>query len=136
DAAAKIAEIIPTVWDGRPIGEDNPLVTGLMCEDNTSRFAAAIALLRINPQQPFPRSNMVAQIAGQAAASRAVKQVLVIDTDTKNAANVQRALNGAGFHAVAANSGAEGLTMAKATGGFDAVVVSSKLADMSVFQVL
>jgi CheY-like chemotaxis protein len=79
---------------------------------------------------------MVAQIAGDAAASRAVRQVLVVDTDKKNAMNVQRALNQAGLHAVAANSGAEGLSMAKATGGFDAIVISSKLGDMSPFQVL
>src|SRR6185436_15070656 len=40
------------------------------------------------------------------------------------------------FHAVAASSGAEGLSMAKATGGFDAVVLSSKLTDLSPFAVL
>ena len=136
DAAAKIADLIPTVWDGRNIGEDNALVQGLTNEDNKVRYAAAIALLRISPAGAFPKSNMVAQIAGDAAASRAVRQVLVIDSDTKNAMSAQRALNKAGFHAVAANSGADGLSMAKATGGFDAVVVSAKLSDMSVFQVL
>jgi HEAT repeat protein len=136
DAAAKVADLIPGVWDGRAIGEDNALVQGLTSEDNKIRYAAAIALLRINPPAAFPKSNMVAQIAGDAAASRAVRQVLVIDTDTKNAMNAQRALNQAGFHAVAANAGTDGLSMAKATGGFDAVVVASKLADISTFQVL
>jgi CheY-like chemotaxis protein len=136
DAAARIADALPSVWDGRAIGENNALVRGLASEDNKVRYAAAIALLRINPQSAFPRSNMVAQIAGEAAATRAVRQVLVIDSDTKNAMNVQRALNKAGFHAVAATSGAEGLSMSKATGGFDAVIVSNKLADLSTFAVL
>ena len=136
DAAAKIADLIPTVWDGRAIGEDNALVQGLTSDDNKVRYAAAIALLRISPTAAFPKSNMVAQIAGDAAASRAVRQVLVIDSDAKNAMGAQRALNQAGFHAVSANSGTAGLSMAKATGGFDAVVVSAKLADISVFQVL
>ena len=136
DAAAKVADVLPSVWDGRAIGDDNPLVTGLTSDDNKIRYAAAIALLRINPSAAFPKSNMVAAIAGDAAASRAVKQVLVIDTDSKNAANVQRALNMAGFHAVAARSGAEGLSMAKATGGFDAVVVAASLSDVTSFQVL
>lgn len=136
DAAACVADAIPGVWDGRAIGEDNSLVQGLTSDDNKIRYAAAIALLRINPPAAFPKSNMVAQIAGDAAASRAVRQVLVIDTDTKNAMNVQRALNQAGFHAVAANAGTDGLSMAKATGGFDAVVVASKLSDITVFQVL
>jgi hypothetical protein len=136
DAAACVADSIPGVWDGRAIGEDNALVQGLTSDDNKIRYAAAITLLRINPAAAFPKSNMVAQIAGDAAASRAVRQVLVIDSDTKNAMNVQRALNQAGFHAVAANAGTDGLSMAKATGGFDAVVVSSKLSDITVFAVL
>lgn len=136
DAAARIADAIPSVWDGRALTDDNALVQGLTSEDNKIRYAAAIALLRISPAAAFPKSNMVAQIAGDAAASRAVRQVLVIDTDSKNAMNTQRALNKAGFHAVAATSGTEGLSMAKATGGFDAVVVSNKLADITPFQVL
>jgi CheY-like chemotaxis protein len=136
DAAARVADSIASSWDCRPIGEDNALVQGLTSDDNKIRYAAAIALLRINPPGTFPKANMVAQIAGDAAASRAVKQVLVIDTDSKNAMNVQRALNQKGMHAVASNAGTDGLSMAKATGGFDAVVVSSKLADITVFQVL
>jgi CheY-like chemotaxis protein len=136
DAAAKVADEIPAVWDGRPIGEDNALVQGLTSEDNKVRFAAAIALLRISPAAAFPKSNMVAQVAGDAAASRAVRQVLVIDTDGKNAMNVQRALNQAGFHAVAANGGTDGLSMAKATGGFDAVLIAAKLSDISPLMVL
>src|SRR5262245_21208963 len=136
DAAARVAEFIPGVWDGRAIGEDNALVQGLSSEDNKIRHAAAIALLRINPAAQFPKSNMVAQIAGEAAGSRAVRQVLVVDSDSKNAMNVQRALNRAGFHAVAATSGADGLSMAKSTGAFDAVVLANKLNDISPFQVL
>src|SRR6185503_14368776 len=130
------ADAIPGTWDGRPIAESNPLVRGLTSDSNKVRYAAAIALLRINPSAPFPKSNMVAQIAGDAAASRAVRQVLVIDSDSKNAMNVQRALNQAGFHAVVATAGTDGLSMAKATGGFDAVVVSNKLSDITSFQVL
>jgi HEAT repeat protein len=136
DAAAKVAESIPAVWDGRAIVESNPLVRGLTSDSSKVRYAAAIALLRINPPASFAKSNMVALTAGEAAASRAVRQVLVIDTDGKNAMNVQRALNHAGFHAVAANAGTDGLSMAKATGGFDAVVVANKLSDISTFQVL
>lgn len=136
DAAARAADYLPGVWDGRAVGEDNALVQGLSSEDNKIRYASAIALLRINPSAQFPKSNMVAQIAGEAAASRGVRQVLVVDSDSKNAMNVQRALNKAGFHAVATTSGAEALSMAKATGAFDAVVVANKLADISPFQVL
>ncbi len=136
EAAAMVADVIPSVWDGRPLSENATLVRALSSDNNRIRYAAAIALLRINPSMAFAKSNMVAQIAGDAAASRAVRQVLVIDTDSKNAMNAQRALNQAGFHAIVANAGTDGLSMAKATGGFDAFVVSNKLADITTFQVL
>lgn len=136
DAAMGIAGALPGVWGGRAIGADNALVQGLAHEDRSIRYAAAIALLRINPAKEFPQSSAVASIAGQAASERAVRQVLVVDSDAKNAANVQRALNGAGFHAVACTSGLDGLAAAKATGGFDAIVVRSRLTDITTFQVL
>jgi HEAT repeat protein len=136
EAAMRIAEALPSVWGGRGVGAENPLVQGLAHEDRGIRYAAAIALLRINPPAKFPHSDVVATIAGQAAAEAAVRQVLVLDSDSKNAANVQRALNAAGFHAVAYTNSSQALAAAKTTGGFDAIVVRSKLADLTTFQVL
>jgi HEAT repeat protein len=136
DAALEIAGALPSVWGGRAIGADSPLVLGLGHEDAGIRYASAITLLRINPPAAFPQSNMVAAIAGQAAAERAVRQVLVLDSDSKNAANVQRALNGAGFHAVAFTDASAALSAAKSTGGFDAIVVRNRLTGLSTFQVL
>jgi CheY-like chemotaxis protein len=133
---AVIAETLPAVWDGRKIDAKNALVVGLTHADKAVRYAAAMALLRIDPDKPFPKSNLVAGLAGQAASEVAVPQVLVIDSDTKNAMNVARALNKGGYHAVVRNSGAGGLIADKATGSFDAVVIRSKLADITTFQVL
>jgi CheY-like chemotaxis protein len=136
DAAMKIAEALPGVWGGRAVGADNPLVMSLSNEDRGIRYAAAIALLRAGPAKDFPAASAVATIAGQAAAERATKQVLVLDGDSKNAMNVQRALNDAGFHAVAYTNASAALSAAKLTGGFDAIVVRNHLIDLSTFQVL
>lgn len=136
EAAMRIGEALPSVWGGRGVGADNPLVQGLAHEDRGIRYAAALALLRVNPPAKFPHSDAVPTIAGQAAAEGAVRQVLVLDSDSKNAANVQRALNDAGFHAVAYTNASQALAAAKTTGGFDAIVVRSKLADLTTFQVL
>ena len=135
DAALLLAEAMPAVWGGRGVGADNPLVMALGAEDRGIRYAAAIALLRVAPA-PFPAASAVATIAGQAAAERATKQVLVLDSDSKNAMNCQRALNDAGFHAVAFTDASAALAAAKSTGGFDAILVRSRLADLTVFQVL
>lgn len=136
DAAWYVADALPAVWGGRAIDANNPLVAGLANEDRLVRYTSAITLLRLNPAQAFPQSNLVAALAGQAAAERAVRQVLVLDGDSKNAMNAQRALNDAGFHAVAYTSGVDALMAAKATGGFDAILVRNRLSDLTTFQVL
>lgn len=136
DAAWYVADAIPSVWGGRAIDGNNPLVAGLANEDRSVRYASAVTLLRLNPAAAFPQSNVVAALAGQAAGERAVQQVLVLDSDQKNAMNAQRALNDAGFHAVAFTSGVDALQAAKATGGYGAIVVRNRLADLTTFQVL
>ncbi len=122
-------------WSGDLQG-GSALTEALTDSDKTIRYAAAIALLRIDPSNSFPTSNLVAQLAGDAASEAAIQQVLVIDSDTKNGMNTQRALNDAGFYAVAAQSGAEGLLIAKRTGGFDAIMVRDTLSDLTSYQVL
>lgn len=136
EAAAEVAGAMPRVWNGGEIGADNALVKALDARDKAIRYAAANALLHMSPDKAFPKSNEVAAIAGAAAGEAAIKQVLVVDSNSKNAAAVQRALNAAGYHAVAATSGADGLVAAKATGAFDAVVLAHSLDDMTSFQVL
>ena len=122
-------------WSG-DLQAGSALTEALTDADKTIRYAAAIALMRIDPSASFPTSNLVAQLGGDAASEAAIQQVLVIDSDTKNGMNSQRALNDAGFYAVAAQSGAEGLLIAKRTGGFDAILVRDTLSDLTSYQVL
>ncbi len=131
-----VCDALANVWDGRALDDSNALVDALTDDDKSVRYAAAVALLRIDPAKAFPKSNLVAQIAGQAASEVAIPQVLVIDSDSKNAMNVKRALHDSGYHAVVADSGAGGLITAKSTGAFDAVIVRDQLADITAFQVL
>lgn len=135
-AAMKVCDAIADLGDGGDLAAGNALTDALTSADKTVRYGAAIALLRLDPAESFPTSNLVAKAAGDAASEAAIHQVLVIDSNSKNAMNVQRALNAAGFHAVSAQSGAEGLLVAKATGAFDAVVVRNMLDDITTFQVL
>ncbi len=136
EAGQMLADTIVTRGSGGKLMGDNPLVAGLTHDDKAFRYTSAIALLRLDPGARFPGSDKVAVVAGEAASEVAVQQVLVIDSDSKNAMNAQRALNDAGYHAVAATSGASGLILAKATGAFDAVLVNSSLDDMTTFQVI
>jgi len=135
-AVAHIAAALPGVWDGRKLDAGNALVEGLGNDDKVVRYASAMALAAIDPADGFPKSKEVGAVLGAAASETAVKQVLVIDTDSKNAMNVQRQLNKSGFHAVAATTGTGGLMMAKGANAFDAVVIRNRLADITSFQVI
>ena len=136
DAGMMICDTIVDLGDAGDLAGGNALTAALTDADKTIRYGAALALLRLDPAEAFPTSNLVAKTAGDAASEAAIQQVLVIDSDSKNAMNTQRALNAAGYHAVAAQSGAEGLMVAKATGAFDAIVVRDTLGDITTFQVL
>ena len=135
-AAAHIAGALPSVWDGRKLDAGNALVEGLQSSEKSVRYASAIALATISPSKAFPKSKMVGRILGDAAGEVGIHQVLVIDSNSKNAMNVQRKLNGSGMHAVAATSGASGLIMAKNAAAFDVIVVASSLSKLTAFHVI
>ncbi len=136
DAAAKISGAIADLGSAGDLNGKNMLVRALTNDDKTVRYGSAMALANLDPAAGFPKSNMVASILGEAAGEVSIRQVLVIDSDSKNAMNTQRALNKAGFHAVAASSGAGGLRVAQSAGGFDAIVIRNTLSDITTFQVL
>jgi HEAT repeat protein len=121
--------VLPEVWDGRAIDPRSPLIEALGVSDKTVRFAAAVCLLKINPDRPFPGSDQVVPIAAQAVDTIGVRQVLLIEPDAALRAKSLRALDKAGFYAAAEASGVTGFRRAKDVGTFDVVAVRANLED-------
>jgi CheY-like chemotaxis protein len=104
-------------------------VTALNAEDKTVRFAAAIALLELDPAYEFPGADMVIPLAAQAAPTGRVRQILQNEPDAGTRANTQKALDDAGLYAVAEAGGMAGYIRAKEVGTFDVIVMRYNLAD-------
>ncbi len=137
DAPVAIAIIrtLPTFAGAVPVGGDSPLVAALASPDRAVQANAALALIRLAPQKPFPRCEMVVALAADAVSLASVRQVLVIEADTKTAVQLQTELNAAGMHAVVSRSGADGIQRTKEA-AYDCVLVSAGLKDLMAQQVV
>jgi HEAT repeat protein len=132
--AIAILKALPS-YTNIPLGEGSTLVMALTAQDQRIQRTAAMTAVRLNPKTAFPRSEMVVQLVGDAAALSSVRQVLVVCDDSKAAAQMQTDLAAAGMHAVVSRTGGDGLTRSKQA-PFDVVVVASGLKDMMAQQVI
>jgi HEAT repeat protein len=133
--AIAIIRTLPTFGGEVPLGADSSLVAALAYPDQTVQWNAAMACIKLAPQKKFPRCELVVPLAADAVALASVRQILVIESDTKTAVKMQTELNAAGMHAVVSRSGAAGLDRAQQA-SFDAVLVSAGLKDVMAQQVV
>ena len=118
---------LASVWDGREITEESPLVKALDSGDKTVRFAAALTALKVDPGKPFPGSEKVIALAAQAAATGSVRQVLLVEPNAEIRAKALRALETGGAYAVAEPTSMRGFRRAKDVGTFDVIVIRADL---------
>jgi HEAT repeat protein len=124
-------------WGDAEVTEECALIQGLQNEtDKSIRYAAALALLKIAPKVEFPCMEMIVPIMADAVAEGSVRQILVIEPNPEIRTFLLHTLNGAGYYAVAADSGASGLLRAKAYSVFDLIIVNASLPDITTFQVV
>ncbi|MHC5012345.1 MAG: hypothetical protein ACYTG6_15610, partial [Planctomycetota bacterium] len=144
--------VLPMIWDGREVQpmpraltEDeiddgmepepmvkSPMVAALESEDKNVRYAAAVALLMVDPGTPYPGAEMVVELAAQAAATGSARQVLVIEPDAETRAKLIRDLGEGKLMVITEATGIRGFRRALEVGTFDAIVVRAKLPDMLV----
>lgn len=127
--AVAILNTLPTYGSGVGLGAGSAVVKALGSGDPSVQWAAALCCIRLAPQASFPRCDLVVPLAADAVALGAVRQILIIEPDTKTAVQLQTELNGAGMHTVLARNGAEGLVASKQA-RFDAVLVSAGVKDV------
>ncbi len=120
---------LPAFGAGVSLDASSSVVKALTSEDGAVRWAAAICCTRLSPRAAFPRCELVPDLLSQAIAVDSIRQILIIEPDTKTAVTLQTDINAAGMHAVVARSGAQGLIFSKQA-RYDAVLVSSGLKDL------
>jgi CheY-like chemotaxis protein len=134
---ARVAmEAIAESWGDAPLTEECALVQGLSSDDKGIRYSAATAIVSLAPADEFPSMELVIPIMADAVAEGSNRQILVVEPDAETRTFLLHTLNGAGYYAVGADSGAAGLLRAKTYSVFDLVVLRSSLPDMTAFQVV
>ena len=133
--AIAIIRTLPSFGAEVPLGADSALVAALAFPDQTVQWNASLACIRLAPGKVFPRCELVVPLAADAVSLASIRQILVIEPDTKTAVQMQTELNAAGMHAVVSRTGADGLDRAQQM-AFDAILVSSSLKDIMAQQVV
>jgi HEAT repeat protein len=104
-------------------GLKSPVLAALNSPDSRTQFAAANAILRIEPQNSFPGANRVVAVLARALTDPGQSRALVIDADRERAGTTAAFLVDAGYEGIVAVTGREGFEKAASTAGIDVIVV-------------
>ena len=109
----------------------SPLVMALTYPDQRVRFAAAFALAAVRPKKPFTGAGNVVPVLTEALNLEAGKSILLVEADANNRNRLQAALKESKCNVVAALTGNQAISAARAMPRVDAVLVSSKTKHVS-----
>lgn len=111
---------------GHPLGE------ALVAPERRVNYAAAIAALLMSPKRAgLANADKVATLAARAASERAVRQVLVIDSNDELRTKLVLELAHSKYVAAGEANGFEGVARAKNSPTLDVIVVAAMLDDVS-----
>lgn len=109
----------------------SPLVMALTYPDQRVRFAAAFSLAAIRPRKPFTGAGKVVPVLSEALNLEALKSILLVEPEADNRNRLQAKLKEDGWNVVAAVTGNEAISAARAMPRIDAVVISSRTKDVT-----
>jgi HEAT repeat protein len=126
DLAAASIFVLGRVADRDALVTDrrvNPLIEALSAPDRRARFAAAQALVYLNPQQPFPGSSRVVPVLTQFVASQPQPRVVIIDGAEARGNTVASTLKALGYEPSTAVSGDQGFRIAAESADVEAIFI-------------
>ncbi len=117
-------------------GLKSPVLAALNAPDTRIQFAAATAILRMEPRTGFPGANRVISVLARSLTDAGRSNALVIDADRDRAGVTAGFLTGAGFEGSVATTGREGFQKASTTAGMDVIVVHTNCIRWDLTQTL
>jgi len=109
--------------DGRP----RPLVEALTHGDRRLRFAAAEAIMKIDPRHDYPGASHLPETLAYLAATAGTRRVLIGHPRTSHAQSLVGVLAELGFEAATANSGRELFLKATSSPDFEMIFLSGAI---------
>jgi HEAT repeat protein len=139
-AAIGAVEVLGDIGDEQLLlsasGEVRPLVEALSHTDRRLRYAAAEALIKIDPQHDYPGASLLPETLGYLASTSGVRRVLIGHPQTWAAQSLVGVLAEMGFEADTATTGRDFFLKATATPDYEALLVSDAISDPSLGETL
>ena len=117
-------------------GLKSPVLAALNAPDTRIQFAAATAVLRIEPKNGFPGANRVVSVLARALTDPGRARAMVIDADQGRASRTASFLDAAGFEGTVASTGRDGFEKAANSAGIDVIVIHANCIRWELTQTL
>ena len=132
-AAIGAVEVLGDIGDDRLLlsddGQPRPLVQALNHGNRRLRFAAAEALMKIDPQHDYPGASHLPATLGYLAASSGTRKVLVAHPRVSQAQSLVGSLAQMGYEAVTATNGRDLFFRAANSPDFELIFLSDYISD-------
>lgn len=139
-ASAKLTELIGERGDANVVHanapQPAPLVEALDDPNRRVRFAALAAIMKLDPQTPYPGSSYLPETIGYFATAAGERRAVVAMPGANRATTVAGLLAGLGIEADAANRGAPAVRLAQSTSDLEFVLVDVDIERPGVRDVL
>lgn len=126
DLASVAAMALGKVTDANALAVDgavNPLVEALAAPGRRARFAAAKALVDLDPRKPFAGSSRVVPVLAQFVTAGASPRALVIDGNLTRGSQLSGYLKALGYEPVLEPTGADGFKTAAESADIEIILV-------------
>lgn len=126
DLAAVAATALGKVTDANILGTQgqvNPLVEALSAPGRRARFAAARALVLLDPRKPFAGSSRVVPTLAQFVTSQPTPKALVVDGNLSRGSKLSGMFKALGYDPVLAPTGLEGFRAAADSADVELIVL-------------
>jgi hypothetical protein len=114
----------------------SPLLAALRWPDRRVQFAAAEAVLSLEPKQPFSRSRDVCEILARALAAQAAPRAVLIDSSAPQAAKLASIVREAGFEPEVATTGRDGFAAAAQASDVEMILIEPNVVDPTLSALL
>ena len=118
-------------------GKPHALIDALYAPDRRVQFAAAEALVKLDPKGRFAGSSRVVPVLGRFVAGQETPRAIVVDGNAERASQVSGHLRGVGYDARVAATGAQGFAEAAESADIELIAIDPnfigdpwKLADL------
>ncbi len=122
---ARVVDRNDLATEGRP----NPLVEALSGADRRVQFAAAEALVKLDPRGIFPGSSRVVSVLARFAAGQAEPRAIVIDGNAQRGGQTAGLLRDLGYQSEVLTRAAQGFEQAAASADVELIVADPYFVD-------